>query len=127
MIYLIEFINMRKRSKYLFLIVFVICIWLLSRYLGYPLWVWDVLYWVMLYFLMRFIFVKKNKIHSLYLAIILWIFVELISIVNFWDLNFIKNNIVFRTIFGYDFSLKDISLYVCWIIWIFGFDKTFLK
>lgn len=76
---------------------------------------------------MRFIFVKINKIYSLYFAIILWIIIELISVANFGDFNFIKNNIFFRIAFGYSFSREDIVLYVVWILSTFAFDKTFLK
>lgn len=117
---------MNKKIKYIVLFFLVIILGLLSRQMWYPSFLGDIFYWVMLYFLFRILFTRKKKYHAFYLAIIAWIFVEIIHLINFGDFYFLKNNMVFHLIFWYWFSIRDILLYVVGIVPAYFIDKKIL-
>ncbi len=101
-----------KRLKYLLYCIATIALGLLSRKFSFiPAFAGDVLYAVMMYWIFRFIFLRKTKSLALFLAIAFCFAIEFLQLVNTPLFNNIRQHKLLRLIFGQGFLWTDLLAY----------------
>jgi len=118
---------MRKRVYYVILILGVVVIGLLSRAVsGVPKWVGDVLWGLMVFFVMGFIFKGRSVLKNTTTAVVLSVVVEVAKLYHVPWLDDFRYTTIGGLLLGHAFSWQNILCYlagiaggvVCEMLWI---------
>jgi len=103
---------MKTRIRYFFLICLIIILGLLSRKLNFmPLFVGDILYAVMIYFMVRFVFINSSRIKIATIAILICYLIETLQLYQaFWIIE-IRKTTFGHLILGQGFLWSDLLAY----------------
>lgn len=113
-----------KRFKYLILVFITIILGLISRKVDFiPLSVGDVLYGVMMYFIIRFLSGNKFNYKDIATATIICISIEVSQLYQAEWINSIRSTLLGRLILGRGFLWSDIMSYIIGILLIGVLDK----
>ena len=114
---------MKARLTYIVLVLFIILIGLLSRKLPLPFFIGDVLYAMMIYFILRSLF-QNFKCFQIAIATIAICFaIEFSQLIREPWLNDLRNSWIGRHILGSGFLWTDLLAYVGGAIVAFLLDK----
>lgn len=103
---------MKTRLHYLILIIVIIIAGLLSRRSSYiPLWLGDGLYALMMYFIVRFIFLKKKSSFVCLLSLIICMTIEGSQLFHAAWIDAIRKTLPGRLILGQGFLWRDLTAY----------------
>jgi len=103
---------MKTRILYLFIICLIIILGLLSRKVDFiPLFVGDILYAVMIYFIVRFLFINFSQIKIATIAILICYTIEILQLYQASWIIEIRKNTFGHLIFGQGFLWSDILAY----------------
>ncbi len=120
---------MNKRIKYIFLIIITIVLGLASRIFkeNLPNWVvlymGDILYGIMFYFIFSFIFVKIDSKKIMLLTIVYLVVIELSQLISNPFLDNLRNNTIGHLILGKGFLFSDVICYITGGVIGFGINK----
>lgn len=113
----------RSRITYTFIIFFIILTGIASRKLDFiPLFVGDVLYAAMIYFIVRFIFPIKKPSFIFTVALLFCFVIELQQLINIEWLVTIRKTLLGRYILGQGFLWSDLACYTIGILICFSID-----
>lgn len=108
----LNMLSLKKRLRYLILIIAIIITGLLSRKsIMIPLWIGDVLYALMMYFIVRFIFLQKTPKFIFLLSLSICIAIELSQLLHAEWINTIRATLPGRLILGQGFLWSDLLTY----------------
>jgi len=103
---------MKTSTQYFFIICLVIILGLLSRKLDFiPLFVGDILYAVMIYYIVRFLFINFSQIKVATIAILICYTIEILQLYQASWIIEIRKNTFGHLIFGQGFLWSDILAY----------------
>lgn len=103
---------LKKRFRYFILIIAIIIAGLLSRKnTMIPLWTGDVLYALMMYFIVRFIFLQRSSRFIFLLSFSICITIELSQLLHADWINTIRATLAGRLILGQGFLWSDLVAY----------------
>lgn len=116
------------RLNYFILTLFVMILGILSRKInGFPLFIGDVLYAVLIYFGLRFLFIHL-KTHKTFLLSLLFCFgIEILQLVQIDWLIAIRKTTLGHYILGQGFLWSDLLCYIIGILVAFIIDWKFIK
>jgi len=117
-------IPMKTRIRYLFIIGFIIIIGLLSRKIDFiPLFVGDILYAVMIYFIIRFLLIESPSKNIAILSILICYTIEFLQLYQAeWILE-IRNTTFGHLVLGQGFLWSDLLAYTFGILISYFFEK----
>lgn len=119
---------MKKRILYAGLILFIIVLGLLSRRVpGIPLFTGDLLWAMMIFFVMRFLFINTNSRSVALLSFSICCAVEISQLYQEDWINHIRQTIPGRLILGQGFLWTDIIAYAAGVIIGYLIEVTALK
>ena len=117
-----------NRFSYLLIIFTVILLGLLSRkFTSIPLFMGDLLYAVMIYFVIRFLFIHQESQKSGTIALITCYCIELLQLYDAGWMIALRDTIFGRYVLGRGFLWSDIIAYTFGTIIAYYFDKVILK
>lgn len=109
---MINKLSLKKRFHYFILIAAIIIIGLLSRKNTFiPLWIGDVFYALMMYFIVRFLFLQKRPLFVYSLSLGICIVIELSQLLHTDWINTIRATLTGRLILGQGFLWSDLAAY----------------
>lgn len=113
------------RLKYLFLIVGIICLGILSRKISFiPLLTGDFLYAILIYFGLRFLFINQKKEVIAIAGLLLCFLIELSQLIQEFEwLNDIRKTQLGHYILGEGFLWSDIIAYTFGIAISYTIDR----
>lgn len=105
---------MRRRLYYFFLIIVVIILGLLSRELSnlFPKWIGDVLWGLMVFFIMEFIFMDRTTRYTAIVSIIFSIGVETAKLYHTPWIDAFRYTTIGGLLLGHAFSWSNILCYI---------------
>lgn len=103
---------MKARFKYFFIVILIIAIGLLSRKLPIPFFIGDVLYAMMIYFILRSLFITRKLTSIFCIAIFLCFLIEFSQLIREPWLHDLRNSWIGRHVLGSGFLLTDLLAYV---------------
>jgi hypothetical protein len=116
---------LKKRFRYFILIIAIIITGLLSRKSTMiPLWTGDVLYALMMYFIVRFIFLQKSSRLIFLLSLSICVAIELSQLLHADWINTIRATLPGRLILGQGFLWSDLTAYAVGAALGLLIDKT---
>lgn len=119
---------MKTRIYYFLFICFVIFVGLVSRKIGFiPLAVGDILYAVMMYFIVRFLFVKSGGITVVTLSLLLCFTIEFSQLYQASWIVEIRSTTFGHLVLGQGFLWTDLLAYTFGILLSFIFEKYLPK
>lgn len=119
---------MKKRIYYLPIIAFVIILGLLSRKIDFvPFIVGDLLYAVMIYFIVRFLFVKSSVLKIAFSALIICFSIEFLQLCQADWLVEIRSSTLGHLVLGQGFLWSDLLAYSFGICISCFFEKLILN
>lgn len=115
---------MKKRAVYAALVLGIIALGLLSRKISVvPLWVGDVLYAVMVYFIIRCIWLSKSSLLVALWSLTICCSIELSQLYQAPWINEIRETLPGRLILGRGFLCSDLLAYVGGVLAAFLLEK----
>jgi hypothetical protein len=103
---------LKKRFHYFILIIAIIITGLLSRKSAVvPLWTGDILYALMMYFVVHFIFLKKEAKFVFLLSLSICVTIELSQLLHADWINTVRATLPGRLILGQGFLWSDLAAY----------------
>lgn len=100
------------RIKYIFIICFIIIIGLLSRKIpSIPLFVGDILWAAMIFYMMRFLFIQTNFEKLFILSLLFCYFIEVSQLYQASWINNLRKTTIGGLILGHGFLWSDILAY----------------
>jgi Protein of unknown function (DUF2809) len=120
--------NMKRRIIYLFIIFTVILLGLASRKFSTPdswvhLYMGDMLWAMLFYFIFRFIFIKINS-NTILLLTLIWCFsIEISQLYHVTWLDAIRQTTLGGLLLGFGFLWSDLLCYIAGVLIGFGLDK----
>jgi hypothetical protein len=103
---------LKKRFRYFILIVAIIAAGLLSRRSTLiPLWIGDMLYALMMYFIMRFLFLLRKPMFIFLLSLSICVAIEISQLLHADWINNIRATLPGRLILGQGFLWSDLIAY----------------
>lgn len=116
------------RRLYILLFILTIFIGLMSRKLTFiPVITGDILYAMMSYWMMRILFINKQKYYSLIYALLFCYCIETLQLVDLPFLVYLRNHNFYRLIFGQGFLWEDIIAYTFGVTIVFLLDYKYFK
>lgn len=107
--------SMRSKSKYIFVIIVIIILGLLSRKISFvPLFVWDIL-WAMMISYLALLFTNLKLIYIVYISSSICFFVEFSQLIHFELLDSIRNTTIWWLVLGRWFLWSDLIAYSFWV------------
>lgn len=104
---------MKTRFNYFLLILLIVTTGLLSRKItGIPLWNGDVLYAVMMYFMIRFIFIHKRPALVAAVSLFLCCLIEFSQLYQASWINSVRKTLPGRLVLGLGFLWTDLIAYI---------------
>jgi len=105
-------LNFRRKAVYLLLVVVVIAAGILSRKVaGIPLIVGDILYAVMMFFVVKFMLVRLSYWKTGLISLLICYLIELSQLYNALWINEIRNTTLGALILGHGFLWSDMAAY----------------
>ena len=109
--------------KYLGITLLIILLGIVSRKIGMiPLFIGDILYAVMIYYLIHSLFLLKQKWVKIIIPLTLCFIIELSQLIDVHWLNFIRNTTLGHYILGQGFLFSDLVCYSIGIILSFSVE-----
>lgn len=119
---------MKIRLKYFLLVISIIILGVLSRKASFiPLFIGDLLYAVMMYFIIRFLFADLTKTKSSLISLLLCYSIEIFQLYHANWLIEIRHTLLGRYILGQGFLWSDLIAYTFGILIAYLLDKIFKK
>ena len=119
---------MKKRIYYLLIIAVVIILGLLSRKNNFvPFFVGDLLYAVLIYFIVRFLSVKSSALKIAFFALIICFSIEFLQLNQANWLVEIRNSTFGHLVLGQGFLLTDLLAYFFGIVFCYILEKIIVK
>lgn len=117
--------SLKSRIYYFFIVCLIIILGLLSRMLNFiPLFVGDILYAVMIYFIVRFLLIKSNPNKIAIISILICYTIEFLQLYQASWIVEVRNTTIGGLIFGQGFLWSDLSAYTFGILFVLFFEKT---
>ncbi|TDP01437.1 DUF2809 domain-containing protein [Flavobacterium sp. 245] len=119
-----------KKSRLHYFIFFLLIVFLgiTSRKISFiPLWIGDFLYAVMIYALVRIVFVYKKAIHIVLLSLLICYAIEFLQLYQGEWIIEIRKTLFGRYVLGQGFLWSDIFAYTAGILCIFFIEKIIFK
>ena len=117
-----------NRLNYFILILLVLILGILSRKIsGFPLFIGDILYAVLIYFGFRFLIMDSRKSTSLLLSLLFCFGIEILQLVQIDWLIAIRKTTLGHYILGEGFLWLDLLCYVMGTLMAYYLDKLFLS
>ncbi|WP_431244791.1 DUF2809 domain-containing protein [Flavobacterium sp. P21] len=118
----------KTRIQYLLLFLSVIFLGILSRKISLiPLWIGDFLYAVMIYFLVRIVFLNKKATYIFILSLLICYGIEFLQLYQAPWIIELRKTLFGRYVLGQGFLWSDILAYTAGILFIFFIEKIILK
>ena len=115
----------KKRVVYFSLVCVVILLGLISRQLSFvPLFIGDLLWAVMMFFIVRFIFPERAPMLIVFISLILCYAVEISQLYQAEWINSIRQTLPGRLILGQGFLWSDIVSYTLGILLALFFEQV---
>ena len=112
-----------QRTHYLILILTIIVLGIFSRQIPYiPLFVGDILYAVMIYFIIRFLFLKPSKYKIALIAIIICFTIELSQLYQAHWIVTLRKTQIGHYVLGQGFLFSDLIAYSFGILIAYNLD-----
>ncbi len=103
---------MKQRIKYAVIIIIIIIAGLLSRRIhGMPLWIGDTLYATMMYFMLRFVLLRKTVLFIAVLSLLICFVIEFSQLWLTPWLNQLRSTLPGKLILGQGFLWEDLLAY----------------
>ena len=119
---------MKTRIYYFLFICFIIIVGLVSRKIGFiPLAVGDILYAVMMYFIVRFLFVKSSKNFVAITSLLICFSIEFLQLYQDSCIVEIRSTTFGRLVLGQGFLWSDLLAYTFGILLSFISEKYLPK
>lgn len=119
---------MKARIKYFVIVCLIISIGLSSRSLDFiPLIIGDILYAMMIYFIMRFFFLKFRPIKIACIALVICFGIEFLQLYQAEWLVSIRNTKLGALVLGQGFLLSDLSAYFLGVSVAYFLEYLFRK
>lgn len=115
---------MKKRLSYILTVVFVIALGLLSRKLPLPLFIGDLLYAMMIYFMLRCIFLHFRLSTIAIITLVICFTIEFSQLYNEPWINSFRSTWIGHHILGNGFLWTDLLAYAGGVLSAFALDKT---
>jgi len=116
---------MKSRVYYFILICFIIILGLLSRKVDFiPLFIGDILYAVMIYFIVRFSLIKSNPKKIAIGSILICYIIEFLQLYQANWIVEVRNTTIGGLIFGQGFLWGDLLAYTFGILFVLFFETT---
>lgn len=117
---------MKIRIRYFLIICFIIILGLLSRKVDFlPLFIGDILYAVMIYFIIRFLFLKSPSKNIVIISILICYTIEFLQLYQADWIVGIRNTTLGHLILGQGFLWSDLLAYIFGIILCHILEKFF--
>lgn len=117
-----------NRLNYFILILLVLILGILSRKIsGFPLFIGDILYAVLIYFGFRFLIMDSKKSTSHLLSLLFCFGIEILQLIKIDWLIAIRKNTLGHYILGEGFLWLDLLCYVMGTLMAYYLDKLFLS
>ena len=101
----------KKRLPYLFVILAVVALGLLSRKLPVPLWIGDVLWALMVYFMVRMLYIKAPFNKVVIISLLFCFGIEFSQLYQVTWINELRQTMPGRLILGQGFLWGDLLAY----------------
>lgn len=119
---------MKTRLKYLLLVISIIILGILSRKIYLiPFFIGDLLYAVMIYFIIRFLLPNISKIKSSIISILICYSIEISQLYQANWIIEIRHTLLGRYVLGQGFLWSDLLAYTFGVFIAFLMDKFYLK
>lgn len=116
---------MKTRIRYFFIICLIIILGLLSRKANFiPLFVGDILYAMMIYFIVRFFLVKSNPKIITIISILICYTIEFLQLYQASWIVEIRNITLGHLVLGQGFLWSDLVAYIFGIILCYILEKS---
>jgi len=113
-----------SRISYLLITFVIIVIGIFSRKIAFvPFFVGDVLYAVMVYFGIRFLFIRLKKIKSAFIALLICYCIELLQLYDAEWIIKVRNTLFGHYVLGQGFLWSDIAAYSFGVLIAYFFEK----
>jgi hypothetical protein len=118
----------KNRITYLILIVIVIVLGLLSRHFAaIPLFIGDILWATMIYFIMQFLFISKPVDFNVIAALLFCFAIEFSQLYKAPRINELRHTLLGRLVLGEGFLWSDLLCYVIGVGIGVGLEKILSK
>lgn len=119
---------MKTRLIYFLVVISIIILGILSRKLSIiPLFIGDLLYAVMMYFIVRFLFPNLSKTKSSIITLVICCCIEIFQLYQATWITEIRLTLVGRYVLGQGFLWSDLLAYTFGVFIAFLMDKFYLK
>src|SRR6218665_1335813 len=116
---------MKQRIKYSLIIVIIIATGLLSRKLGFlPSWIGDMLYATMMYFIVRFVYLEKDKVFIAACSLVICFLIEFSQLYQADWINNLRSTLPGRLVLGQGFLWSDLLAYTLGVVIAFVIDTV---
>lgn len=114
---------MKNKLKYIYIIIWIILVGLISRNIDFiPLVIWDILWAMMIFYILLFI-TNLGLQKIVIVSLIICFFVELSQLINTELLNDIRNNNFWKLILWQWFLISDLIAYSIGISFLYFIQK----
>ncbi|MFH6935186.1 DUF2809 domain-containing protein [Flavobacterium sp. FlaQc-30] len=118
----------KTRIQYSVLLLTIILLGILSRKISFiPLWIGDFLYAIMIYFLVRILFIGKKTIFIIIYSLLICYSIEFLQLYQSGWITALRKTLFGRYVLGQGFLWSDILAYTFGIAFIFLIEKFTLK
>ncbi len=118
----------KTRIHYFILFLTTILLGILSRKISViPLWIGDFLYSIMIYFLVRILFIRKKTIFIIISSLLLCYSIEFLQLYQGEGITALRKTLFGKYVLGQGFLWSDIIAYTFGITFIFLIEKFTLK
>ncbi|WP_121808533.1 ribosomal maturation YjgA family protein [Mucilaginibacter kameinonensis] len=119
---------LKNRITFFILIILTIILGLLSRHFKFiPLFIGDILWATMIYFIMRFLFINKPVRFNVIAALIFCFAIEFSQLYKAPWINDLRHTLFGRLVLGEGFLWSDLLCYVIGVGMGVGVEKAILK
>lgn len=116
---------MKQRIKYSLIIVIIIASGLLSRKIGFlPSWIGDMLYATMMYFIVRFVCLQKDKVFIAACSLGICFLIEFSQLYQAGWINTLRSTLPGRLVLGQGFLWSDLPAYTLGVAIAFVTDTV---
>lgn len=116
---------MKSQIRYIFIICLIITLGLLSRTLDFvPLFIGDILYAIMIYFIVRFFLIKFDSKIITIISILICYAIELLQLYQADWIVELRNSTLGHLVLGHGFLWSDLVAYTAGIAICYTFEKV---
>ncbi len=119
---------MKRKITYFLLTIFIVIIGILSRKIDFiPLFIGDVLYAVLIYFVIRFLYTSNNKSYIFIFSLLFCFSIEILQLVQADWLIEIRKSTLGHYILGQGFLWTDLICYIMGVLIAYLIDLKYIK